>query len=202
MKPKLWFANLFAIVLATLAAAPSHAASVYLDPAIDPVSPSLTGSRSFELFMDFATNESTLGGGIDLKLDDSLSFVSFTPSTYFTTVADPAFSGSGTQFADNAYEIHFGSFTGLSGKNDLGTITLNLTQPLASVASHEAKLDLNINQHFGSFYSALPPYGMQSVTLTGAVITAVPEPEIAWMMLGGLAVVTVMRRRLGTSGRI
>lgn len=173
---------------------PAQAASVYLTPSQQTVSPNFTGPLSFDLFMNFATSESTVGGGVDVSLDSRLSLIQFAPSGYFSTIADSAFSGSGTQFADNAYEVHFGSFNGLSGLNNLGTLTVSVLQPLQGSS---ANIGLAINNHWGDFYSAIN-FQRQDVVLTGAVV-AVPEPDMVWLLLGGLGVLGLVRRRYGSA---
>lgn len=175
----------------------ADAASVYLSPAQQVVSPSFTGPLSFDLFMDFAGTESTVGGGVDISLDSRLSLIQFSPSGYFSAVADPAFSGSGTQFADGAYEVHFGSFNGLSGLNNLGTLTVSVLQ---SLQNSPANVDLAINNHWGNFYSAIN-FQPQDVILTGAVV-AVPEPDMLWLLLGGLGVLGLVRRRYGSAAQL
>ena len=181
------------LVLAVLAglASPGHAASISLSPA----APSLdvtAGTASFDLLMDFGANEATVGGGVDLDISGPAVFGGFVPSAYFTGTADPAFTGHGTERADADYEIHFGSFTGLSGQNNLGQVTLTFNTPGVTT------LTLGINSFWGSFYSvtSLP----MDVALAGATltVTAVPEPQTVALMLLGLALVGRLAQRRGT----
>ena len=159
-------------VLAGLSMSASQAASVYLTPGSQTVSV-LDGSTSVELWMDF-TGEPTIGGGIDLDFQGPISMGVFTPSSYFSNTADPGFSGHGTELADNAYEIHFGDFAGLSGNNKLGDISVNL------LGAGLGTISLAINDYYGFFYGT--DFLKQTVDLSGgAAITvaasAVPAPE-------------------------
>lgn len=172
-----------------LAALQVQAASIFFEPAQQAANPG--DVVSFDLVMDFALDEATLGGGIDLDVSDNLSFIGFTPSSWFTTVPDPAFTGFGTEHADAEYEIHFGHFNGLSGRNVLGSIevqVLDLTDP--------GRLDLAENIFWGGFYGV--DLQQQHPTLTGATVTAVPEPATALLwLLGAAGVAARQRRRAG-----
>jgi PEP-CTERM motif len=181
---KLPLLSLSAVVLG-LISAQAHAASVYLSPT--PRFETFPTNVSFELMMDFTVAEATLGGGIDIDLRGPISVVGFVPSTFFLTVADPAFSGHGAVWAQDDYEVHFANFNGMSGKNSLGTFTVNLQGP------GEAELRLAINTHWGSFFfaSGLP----QNVTLIGANINPVPEPASAALWLAGVAMLGVAVKR-------
>jgi opacity protein-like surface antigen len=163
------------IVMAALAMSASEAASVYLKPADAIVISTSGGSTSLELWMDF-TGEPTLGGGIDLDFQGPISMGVFTPTSYFTAL-DSTYAGHGTPFADNDYEIHFGtdSNAGLSGLNKLGDISVNLL----NVGT--GKILMSINSNFGLFYDT--NFLEQDVTLIGAV----PAPAGVWLLLTGLA---------------
>ncbi|MBC7938783.1 MAG: PEP-CTERM sorting domain-containing protein [Chitinophagaceae bacterium] len=184
-------ASLAAAALCLLAA-PAHAASIYFTPAHDEGPP---GSMlAFNLMMNFAPAEATLGGGIDIdlvNLTGGISFFSFTPSAWFNTVPDPAFSGHGTLRADADYEVHIGEFNGMSGTHELGTLTINL------VSEGRAELRLATNTFFGGFFgiNSLP----QTVTMTGATVTVVPEPSTAMLWLIGAGAMGAMARRRLTS---
>lgn len=173
-------------LVAGLSIPASQAASVYLTPAsvngiYDPNAASNT--VSVELWMDF-TGEPTIGGGIDLDFQGPISMGVFTPTSYFTSTADPDFTGHGTADADNDYEIHFGNFAGLSGVNRLGDISVNL------LGAGEGRILLSINRLYGVFYGT--DFLSQDVDLLpegGAAITAsaVPAPAGVWLLLTGLA---------------
>lgn len=183
----------FVLALAGLAPA-AQAASVYLTPAAQSV-PFSAGSASFDLSMNFAPGEATVGGGVDIALSGVATLVGFTPSSYFTSAADPAFSGYGKAHADHDLEIHFGSFGGLSGQNRLGTLTVGFTAP------GQAAVGLAINSFYGAFYGSTTPTPLD-VQLTGASLTvtsAVPEPQVAGLMLAGLGVLAGAARRVRRS---
>jgi hypothetical protein len=163
----------------------AQAASVFLSPA-DQVVPPGTGNVTLELFMDF-TGSPTVGGGIDLDLSGPISLVSFAPSSFFTNTADPAFSGFGTDKADADFEIHFGSFSGLSGQNKLGDLTLSF------VGIGVGNVSLAINSFYGDFISTLG--AVQQVTLTGAQVSSVPLPAGAWLLLTGVGALVGRRLR-------
>lgn len=165
-------------VLAGLSMSASEAASVYLTPASQTVPYTAGGSTSVELWMDF-TGEPTIGGGIDLDFQGPISMGVFTPTSYFTNIAEPDFTGHGTEYADNDYEIHFGNFAGLSGVNKLGDISVNLLD--IGVGS----ISIFINSWFGDFYGT--DLSLQTVDLNGAGINAVPAPAGVWLLLTGLA---------------
>jgi hypothetical protein len=184
---KLPLLSLSAVVLG-LISAQAHAASVYLSLITTPA----PGPVSYDLVMDFSPAEATLGGGIDIDLQGPLSLVSFVPSNYFTNVADPAFSGHGTARADNDYEVHFGSFAGLSGKNSLGTFTVNWQSP------QPAELRMAINSTFGNFFSVASV--QQNVSLIGATLP-VPEPSHAAMLLAGVTLLSALLRRRRMAGQ-
>ena len=166
-------------VLSGLSMSASHAASVYLTPASQSASLS-SGSVTLELYMDFSgAGEQTVGGGVDLDFQGGISMGTFTPTSYFTTTADPFFTGHGTVDADNDYEIHFGNFAGLGGVNKLGDLTVNL------LSLGVGTISMAINSAYGNFYSTSSQ--LQSVALPGAQINVVPAPAGIWLLVTGLA---------------
>ena len=117
-----------------------------------------------------------------------LSFVSFVPSAYFTSAADPAFSGHGSTHADGDYEVHFGHFNGLSGRHALGVVTVRLE------GEGQGHVNLSANSFWGGFYRADDGAAM-APSFAGAVVP-VPEPASVAMLLAGLAAIgTAVRRR-------
>ncbi len=173
-----------AAALCALAVVPAQAASIYLSPASSSV-PLSAGTVTLELFADF-TNEPTVGGGIDLAFAGPTSLSGFTPSSWFTTVPDPAFTGYGSANADADFEIHFGNFAGLSGLNKLGDLTLNLS------GLGQIQVAMAINSLYGDFF---PTTGIDplDVTLGGADVNVVPLPASVWLL--GTAVAALAGRR-------
>jgi hypothetical protein len=176
---------LCALALALTLTAPTQAASVYLTPASSTANLS-AGTTSLELYMDF-TGTPTVGGGVDFAVTGPISIVSFTPSSFFTTSADPNFSGHGTADADGDYEVHFGNFAGLSGVNKLGDFTVGL------LGLGSGNIALSINSVYGGFYNLTNQ--PQSVTLTGAQVDVVPLPSTVWMLLTGVGALVARRFR-------
>jgi PEP-CTERM motif len=193
--------NLFAsaataAVLACAGPESAQAASIYFLPATSTAQLS-AGMASFDLMMDFAVSEATLGGSVDIDLNGPISLLdgltSFRPSAFFLAVADPAFSGFGTLRADKDFEIHFGNFNGLSGTNVLGTFTVKLD------AIGIGTLNLAANSFFGPFFTVAG--APQIVSMTGATITVVPEPASAWLMALGAGLIGLSRYPRRTAAR-
>lgn len=175
---------LLAALLVGAPLATTQAASVFLTPAS--VTTNLgAGTVTLELFMDF-TGVQTLGGGIDLNATGPITIQSFTPSAYFTGTADPAFTGFGTAQADADFEIHFGSFSGLTGLNKLGDLTIGLG------GLGLANVGLAINSFYGGFVSLTG--AAQQVTLTGAQINVVPVPAAVWLFGSAMGLLGWLRR--------
>lgn len=179
------FAAALALQLATLAGAPLQAASIYLTPASSSV-PLSAGTTTLELFADF-TGEPTIGGGIDLTFSGPTSLNGFTPSAWFTTVPDPAFTGYGQGNADGDFEVHFGSFAGVSGLNKLGDLTLNLSD------TGLIQVTMGINSFYGPFFGIVGTEPLD-VTLSGAEVSVVPLPASVWLL--GTAIAGLAGRRL------
>ena len=89
------FKSILFIVSLTFALSTVQAASVSITPTLS--SGNVGHNATLELFMDF-TGDPTLGGGIDLALSGPISWVSFTPSAYFSAL-DSIFTGHGTTSA-------------------------------------------------------------------------------------------------------
>lgn len=178
-------------IAAVLGMPAAEAASVSLLPASSTV-PLSDGTGTLELFMDF-TDDPTIGGGIDLALSGPISFNSFTPSAYFSTVPEAGFTGYGAAAADADFEIHFGNFAGLSGLNKLGDVRVNL------LGTGAGQVAININSAFGDFYSTGSI--KQIVSLNGAQVNVVPLPATAWLFATGFGLVGGWRRLVGKPRR-
>lgn len=177
-------AALAVVALGALSLPAAEAASVYLTPASQSVSAG-SGPVTLQLFMDF-TGTPTVGGGIDLDFLGPISVGTFTPTTYFTSTADPFFTGFGTANADNDFEVHFGNFAGLSGLNKLGDLSVNL------LGAGAGQIVMSINSTYGDFYGT--DSLKQTVTLSGADINVVPLPAGVWLLLTGVG--ALVGRRL------
>ncbi len=179
------FKSILFIVSLTFALSTVQAASVSITPTLS--SGNVGHNATLELFMDF-TGDPTLGGGIDLALSGPISWVSFTPSAYFSAL-DSIFTGHGTVFADADYEIHFGDFLGLGGNNKLGNIVVNLS------GAGTGSIDIAINSLSGEFQSATT-FAPQTVSLNGAEIqiNAVPVPAAVWLFGSALGLLGGSRR--------
>lgn len=163
---------------------------IYLTPSTQDAYVGL-GSVTLELFMDF--DDQTVGGGIDLAFSGPIAYGAFTPSDWFTGSAlDPAFSGFGTELADNDVEIHLGNFAGFGGLHKLGDLQVDLSGGIGP-----GEIILSLNSTFGAFF---PTDGFEplEVGLGGATINAVaavPLPAGAWLLLTGLGGLALRRRR-------
>ena len=166
----------------------AQSASVFVSPANSTVNLS-DGTATLELFMDF-TGSPTVGGGVDFTVSGAGTLATFTPSDWFSTVADPFFSGFSFERppADGDLEVHFGSFFGLSGLNKVGDLTINVLD-LGDIS-----VAISINSFFGDFF---PTQGLEplQVDLIGAELTVVPVPAAVWLFLSGLGVLAGFRRR-------
>lgn len=151
-------------------------------------SPLTVGSlATFELWMDF-TDDSTLGGGVDVLFDNftnnnQLSFNSYTPEA----IGDTSFINMPTlNLAGNRLEgITFGSFDGLKGSMLVGTLVFN------TLVAGNYSLSLIDSLEAGGFSSITganqaPDYISATLAVDPA-IAAVPIPATGWLLLAGLA---------------
>lgn len=172
-----------------LAAQGATAASVWLEPA----STNLQAGATIDLtlMLDFSAAELTVGGGIDIDIGGPLAITGFTPSAWFLSAGDPAFSGhSATQYVTDDYEVHVGHFNGLSGRHALGTLRLQ------GLAAGVGTVVLTSADVLGGFYSAIDASELP-VTWAGAQVnvSAVPEPATLATLLAGLGLLAGMARR-------
>ena len=178
------------LVALAIAVGTTHAgaASIWVDPENATVDIA-QGYYSVGVWMNFGNDEPTLGGGIDIDLRGPVSFDSFAPSAWFQSIPDPAFSGHGTTFSQQDYEVHFGHFNGLSGNNLLGTLKLKLEQ------TGLADIDLSINPVVGQFYTAAGAPQVVSLMDASVLVTAVPEPGALALFLAGGAFLGLRLKR-------
>ncbi len=182
---------LTAVLMASAGHAGIISASIGLTPG-DQTVPLSAGTASMTLVMDF-NGTSSGGGGLMLDLSGPISFGSFTPSDFFNGLnTDPGgdgdFTGYGTtNKPDSAeYEIHFGSFGGVTGLHDLGLLTFNLSDTGTGV------VDLSINPSYAGFADFSPATTLE---LTDATIQVVPLPATAWLLATGFALAGLRLRR-------
>ncbi|MBL8225037.1 MAG: hypothetical protein JNM50_06885 [Chromatiales bacterium] len=137
-----------------------------LSPVPSVLTPS-SGGAVLELFGDF-TGLSMLGGGVDFAVNGPATIIGFTPSQ-FTAGLDPAFTGWGSELADNDFEVHLGSFTGFTGLQKLGDLSLAFT----GIEYGPVQIDLSIATLFGGFFTT--DGNPITVALQGASFTFVPD---------------------------
>jgi hypothetical protein len=137
-----------------------------LSPVPSVLTPS-SGGAVLELFGDF-TGLSMLGGGVDFAVNGPAAIIGFTPSQFLADL-DPAFTGWGSELADNDFEVHLGSFTGFTGLQKLGDLSLAFT----GIEYGAVQIDLSIATLFGGFFTT--DGNPITVALQGASFTFVPD---------------------------
>lgn len=164
----------------------ANGASISLSPSSQNIG--LGDPVSFQLTMDF-TDDSTLGGGLDLFYDDTvLQFVSFAFDSDLGD--DPDLQRQPDALPGELDALAFGNFAGLSGPSLVGTFTFN------TLASGLVNLTLAQNDSVaGGFYSA-STYDAQIVTLNGATVSvsAVPLPAAVWFLISGIGLLFGLTR--------
>jgi hypothetical protein len=192
--------TLLLVGTAFFASTAAQAASVSLTPAVRDVG--IGEQTNFTLSIDFTIgtdpNAAPIGGGLIFDFDGPIVFRGFAPSAFFNTLNtapadDTDFTGFGTDTkpTSSEFEIHFGSFTGITGIHDLGT--------LAFEGSDMGQAMVTMRESPGEFYGGFFDLGGRPVPITLTApnqITVVPLPATAWLFLAGLgAAATRLRRR-------
>lgn len=190
----------------------ASAASFSLSPSSQVVSLE-DGSVTIGLHMDF--DVFSIGGGLMIEINGPIGFASFTPSGYFNsldtiqmvsqcpgydagnpgTFCNPDFydfTGYGTDMKPDSadWEIHFGSFGGVTGSHQIGTLSFAL------LGTGLATIDLQSSPgaYFGPFVNLM---GMPiDLELNGATleISAIPVPASFWLLGSAMGVLGSARR--------
>jgi hypothetical protein len=151
-----------------------------------------------DVTMNFA--ESTGGGGMEIYLNENLSFVSFTFDTIFSGnfgLLNPT-NGSGNGSAGSPLEIAFGFFSamppwGYSGEQTIGQIVLQAGAP-GSVGSITAGAS-SFNP--GPFYGFDDVNTPMNVQFGATSVTIMPEPSTALLL--GIGLLGISARSKGRS---
>ena len=184
------------VLLATAAMIAASSASA-LSISATPSSQSVLSGTQVTVNLSMSFEAQSIGGGIIFDFSGPISFVSFTPSAYFNSLnTDPSGDTDFTGFGGNnkpasaEFEVHLGSFSGISGNNDLGTLTLLTTGAGLGI------VDLSVSpaNFYGGFLDLVGT--PQTVAFNDAQINVVPLPATAWLFLAGMgAAATRFRRR-------
>jgi len=170
-----------------------EAASISLNPQVSTVQ--IGSSFAVDLVMDFS-DEATLGGGVDVNYDNGFAmFDSFTYDTSFLSIIDPLMTcpGAGScasidQF-NTVSNIAFGNFNGIGGIFTVGTLEFT------AIAGGDIDLFLSSTLgQAGPFVSATT-FSPMSVTYNGATVSAVPLPASIWLMMSGLGLLGLSRKK-------
>lgn len=199
------FAAIAAVTMLALAGNAAQAAKIEVlpanstfDTAVAACSIGIDCVTSLEIYMDF-TDELTIGGGFNIDVFGAAALGAFTPSSWLVSLNTDAsgvsdFTGWGANIADagSDYGIIFGSFSGLSGRNKVGDLRVNLT------ALGAATIALSASQTWGEFIDGDGFIMDPQPSLDGASISvqAVPLPATALMFIPGLIAFLFGARRM------
>lgn len=169
----------------------ANAASIALSPSFNTGAPGDT--VLFDILYDF-TDESTIGGGIDVFFDDSvLNFVNYT----WSGVGDPGFARSPDVLPGELNGIAFGDFFGISSAGLVGTLEFAIDA--AASAGFTSLFTAANDFPAGPFVSGVTFLPME-VDFFGAEIEIqpgmpVPEPGALTLLVIGLFAMGLSSRR-------
>lgn len=178
--------------LATVA----NAASISLAPTSSVVDTVPGDLVSFDVFMDFTTDNNglgsdiTLGGGFDIVYDSSvLAFVSLSNAE----LGDPAF-GRDPDILDGLLESWgFADFNGLTGPALVGSVQFEV---LAALVGDSTLVSTTAtNGISGPFVSAVDFITILQVDYNEVEVNAIPVPGAVWLFGSGLGLLGWLRRR-------
>ncbi len=173
----------------------ANAASLVLTPATQSVVTSGNASVDLVLVLD----EPSYGGGFVFDFSGPVTFLGFTPSTFWmsldTAPNDTDFTGFGGSFrpANTEFELHLGSFNPFaSGSYALGTLLFASTSPGTALITSAASPDTYWGPLVNVSGFPLPTtYGNASIQVTAAV----PLPAATWLLLSAIGALTMLNRR-------
>ena len=172
----------------------ANAASISL-VATSPTAGLLPGDIvSFDVVMDFTTDDNglgsdiTLGGGFDIVFDES--FLQFEGLSN-AGLGDPAFGRDPDVLPGLLESWGFADFNGLTGPALVGSVQFSVlaTGPASSFVSTAPT-----NGIAGPFVSAVDFISILNVDYNSIEVTRIPVPAAVWFMLSGLVALFGMRR--------
>lgn len=180
-----------AAALAACSAAPAQSLSLTAAPG-----PLLVGGAAqLRLDMDFSA-QPTLGGGVDLVYDPlRLQFTGFSFAAGLGD--DPGFRRQPDVAAGRLVGLAFGNFNGLAGPAEVGRFHF------VALAEGPAVLSLAPNVAPAGDFISLQTFGPQAVAFGSAqlLVSAVPEPSAALLLLAGGLGIAWARRQARCAGR-
>jgi len=161
----------------------AQAASILLVATSNIVDVGVGDLVTFDVWMDFSTNDNglgsdiTLGGGFDIIFNPfALQFQSFTNES----IGDPNFGRDPDIFAGLLESWGFGDFAGLTGPALVGTVQFSLlaTAPASTFVSTGPTSGIA-----GPFVSGVDFFTILNVDYSSIEVTPVPLPAAAWLFL-------------------